>query len=93
MFESDVDCTTPGSYLRYHRKFQNFSTRELADKVSIVPAAVVLYENDRHDIPYNTAIAIAEVLGIDRSRLMVELYPHSAVPAVQHSGGNGPDPF
>lgn len=69
-FESDADCTTPGSYLRYHRKFQNLSTRELADKVSIVPATVVLYENDRHDIPYNTAIAIAEVLGIDRSRLM-----------------------
>ena len=69
-FESDADCTTPGSYLRYHRKFQNLSTRELADKVNIVPATVVLYENDRHNIPYNTAIAIAEVLGIDRSRLM-----------------------
>ena len=69
-FESDAACTTPGSYLRYHRKFQNLSTRELAGKVNIVPATVVLYENDRHDIPYNTAIAIAEVLGIDRSRLM-----------------------
>lgn len=56
--------------MRYHRKFQNLSTRELADKVNIVPATVVLYENNRHDIPYNTAIAIAEVLGIDRSRLM-----------------------
>ena len=69
-FESDANCTTPGSYLRYHRKFQNLTTQELAERIHIVPATVILYENDQHDIPYKTAVAISEELGIDRRRLM-----------------------
>ena len=71
-YKSDKDCTTPGQYLKYHRTFQGFTTRELAEKVGIVPATLVLYENDRHPIKYNTAVALANELGIDRNRLLDE---------------------
>lgn len=71
-YQSDRECKTPGAYLRYHRTFQGISTRELAEKVNVVPATLTLYENDRHPIKYATAIAIANKLGIDRNRLLDE---------------------
>lgn len=71
-YKTDEKCTTPGQYLKYHRTFQGLSTRELAEKVGIVPATLVLYENDRHPIKYSTAVALANVLGIDRNRLLDE---------------------
>ena len=37
-YQSDEGCTTPGQYLRYHRTFQGLTTRELAEKVGVVPA-------------------------------------------------------
>lgn len=83
-YKTDEKCTTPGQYLKYHRTFQGLSTRELAEKVGIVPATLVLYENDRHPIKYSTAVALANVLGIDRNRLLDEYtafvdYPYSSL--------------
>lgn len=69
-YKSDKDCATSGQYLRYHRKLLGMSTKELAEKVGIVPATLVLYENDKHPIQYDSAIALADVLGIDRNRLL-----------------------
>lgn len=37
-----------------------------------MPATIVLYENDRNPINYETAVAIASVLNIDRTRLFNE---------------------
>ena len=83
-YKTDEKCTTPGQYLKYHRTFQGFTTRELAEKVGIVPATLVLYENDRHPIKHGTAVALANALGIDRNRLLGEYtafvdYPYSAL--------------
>ena len=74
----------PGQYLKYHRTFQGISTRELAEKVGIVPATLVLYENDRHPIKYNTAVALANVLKIDLRKLLDDYtifvdYPYSSL--------------
>ncbi len=66
-YKTDEKCTTPGQYLKYHRTFQGLTTRELAEKVGIVPATLVLYENDRHPIKYKIAVALANALGIDRN--------------------------
>lgn len=49
-----------------------------------MPATLVLYENDRHPIKYSTAVALANVLGIDRNRLLDEYtafvdYPYSSL--------------
>ena len=69
-YKTDEKCTTPGQYLKYHRTFQGFTTRELAEKVGIVPATLVLYENDRHPIKHSTAVALAN--GGDDDKLSAE---------------------
>ena len=83
-YKDDTECLRQGEYLRYHRTFQGFSTKELAEKVGIVPATITLYENGKHPIKYGTAVTLAEVLGIDRRRLLDEYtsfvdYPCRAV--------------
>ena len=83
-YKTDEKCTTPGQYLQYHRTFQGLTTRELAEKVGIVPATLVLYENDRHPIQHDIAVALANTLGIDRNRLLDEYttfvdYPYSSL--------------
>lgn len=69
-YKSDEECTTPGQYLWYYRTFKGISTKELANSVGIVPAPLTLYENDKRLIKYETAVALAEVLGIDRNKLL-----------------------
>lgn len=71
-YKSDKVCSTPGEYLRYHKTLKGLSTRELADKVGVVPATIALYENGTHPIKHDTAVALAEELGIDRKRLLDE---------------------
>lgn len=66
---NSMECSKPSDYLRYHRTFQGLSTKELADKVGIVPATLNLYEKDKHPIKYHTAVALAEALDIDRREL------------------------
>ena len=43
------------------------TTRQLAEKLDIVPATVVMYENGKHPIPYDVAIKLADVLEIETS--------------------------
>ncbi len=69
-FESNEFCDTIGQRLRYYRQLKGYSTRQLADMVSVVPATITLYENDKHPIKYKTAVSIAEVLKIDRTLLL-----------------------
>lgn len=63
---------TPGEIIRYHRILKGLSTRELAEKVGIVPATLILYENDKHPVKHKTAIAIASLLEIDHTALLDE---------------------
>lgn len=69
-YKNDQNCRTPGEYLRYYRTLQGKSTREVAESVGIVPATLVLYENDKHPIKYNTAVSLAQELDIDLNRLL-----------------------
>lgn len=69
-FESNEQCNTAGQILRYYRNLKDLSTRELADKVGIVPATLTLYENDKHPIKHKTAVLLAAELGIDRKLLL-----------------------
>lgn len=71
-FENSDNCDTVGKTLRYYRLHRGYSTRELAEKVGVVPATLTLYENDKHPIKYKTAVLLAEVLGIDRKLLFDE---------------------
>lgn len=45
------------------------TTRQLAEKLDILPATVVMYENGKHPIPYDTAVKLAYILEIDADLL------------------------
>ena len=38
------------------------TTRQLAEKLDIVPATVVMYENGKHPIPYDVAVKLADII-------------------------------
>lgn len=45
------------------------TTRQLAEKLDVVPATVVMYESGNHPIPYDIAIKLADVLEVEASLL------------------------
>mgnify|MGYP000054900826 CR=1 FL=1 len=68
--------------LKYYRQRKGLTTRQLAESIGVVPATVLMYERERFPIPYQTAVAMAEVLEIDRNLLFDEFaqfmdYPYS----------------
>ena len=68
-FIAKTECITPGEWLRYYRKLRAISTRTLAEAINIVPATILMYENNRHPIPYNIAVRLSEFLEIDKKLL------------------------
>lgn len=73
---------TPAAILRYYRRRNGLTTRQLAESVEIVPATLLMYEHEQFPIPYQTAVAMAEVLDIDRNLLFDDFaqfmdYPYS----------------
>ena len=47
------------------------TTRQLAEKLDIVPSTVVMYENGKHPIPYDVAITILIIVIPIRSFLFL----------------------
>ena len=68
-FESIPNELTPAAMLRYYRQRKGLTTRQLAESVGIEPATVLMYEREQFSIPYPTAVAMAEVLEIDKNLL------------------------
>lgn len=56
------------------------TTRQLAEKLDIVPATVVMYENGKHPIPYDVAVKLADVLEIEASLLYDDFSRFLAAP-------------
>ena len=55
--------------MRYYRQLRGLTTRQLAEKLNIVPATVLGYEQGRFPIPYDIAVLSAKVLQISESLL------------------------
>lgn len=55
--------------MRYYRQLRGLTTRQLAEKLNIVPATVLGYEQGRFSIPYDIAVLSAKVLQISESLL------------------------
>ena len=64
-FEERPKSNQPGEYLRYYRLRNNFTTRQLAEQVGIVPATLLKYERRLTSIPYDIAMRLSERLKID----------------------------
>ncbi len=81
-FEGVPTEQTPVEMLKYYRQRKGLTTRQLAESIGVVPATVLMYERGQFPIPYQTAVAMAEVLEIDRNLLFDEFaqfidYPYS----------------
>lgn len=68
-FESLNTLNRPGEYMRYYRQLRGLTTRQLAEKLNIVPATVLAYEQGRFPIPYEIAITVSEILQISKELL------------------------
>ena len=68
-FEKKPKTNLPSDNLKYYRQRKQMTTRQLAEKLDIVPSTVVMYENGKHPIPYDAAIKLADVLEIEASLL------------------------
>ena len=69
IFEALSNLSTPGDYMSYYRQLRGLTTRQLAEKLNIVPATVLAYEQGRFPIPYEISIAAAEMLHISEELL------------------------
>mgnify|MGYP002328538846 CR=1 FL=1 len=79
-FEEKPKTSMPSDNLRYYRRRNNLTTRQLAEQIGVVPATIVMYENGKHPIPYDVAIKLADVLKIEVSLLYDEFSRFLAVP-------------
>ena len=69
IFEALSYLSAPGEYMRYYRQLRGLTTRQLAEKLNIIPATVLGYEQGRFPIPYDIAVISAKVLQISVSLL------------------------
>lgn len=68
-FEGFPTEQTPAALLRYYKRRNGLTPRQLAESVRIIPATVLMYERGQFPIPYQTAVAMAEILEIDKNLL------------------------
>lgn len=66
-FEEKPKTNLPSDNLKYYRQRKQITTRQLAEKLDIVPSTVVMYENGKYPIPYDVAIKLTDVLEIEVS--------------------------
>ena len=79
-FEEKPKTNLPGDNLRYYRLRKQMTTRQLAEKLDIVPSTVAMYENGKHPIPYDVTNKLADVLEIEVSLLYDDFSRFLAVP-------------
>ena len=60
--------------MRYYRQLRGLTTKQLAEKLNIVPATVLGYEQGRFPIPYEISVAATEMLQIPESLLFDDFY-------------------
>ena len=79
-FEEKPKTNLPGDNLRYYRQRKQMTTRHIAERLDIVPATVMMYENGKHPTPYDVAVKLADILEIEASLLYDDFSHFLAVP-------------
>ena len=83
IFEALSDLSTPGEYMRYYRQLRGLTTRQLAEKLNIVPATVLGYEQGRFPIPYEISVVATQMLQIPKSLLFDDFCAFIGCPYTQ----------
>ena len=68
-FEEKPTSNLPGDNLRYYRQRKSLTTRQLAEQIDVVPATILMYEQNKHSIPFDVANGLAEVLDVNADLL------------------------
>ena len=71
-FEEKPKTNLPGDNLRYYRLRKWLTTRQPAEQINVVPATVLMYEQNKHPIPYDVANELSKALGVDAGILYVD---------------------
>jgi transcriptional regulator with XRE-family HTH domain len=80
LFEEKPKTNLPSDNLKYYRQRKRMTTRQLAEKLDIVPSTVVMYENGKQPIPYDVAVKLADILEIKESLLYDDFSHFLATP-------------
>ena len=79
-FEEKPKTNLPGDNLRYYRLRKQLTTRQLAEQIDVVPATILMYEQNRHPIPYDVANALSKALEVDAGILYDDFADFLAAP-------------
>ena len=79
-FEEKPKTNLPGDNLRYYRLRKRLTTRQLAEQIDVVPATVLMYEQNKHPIPYDVANNLSKALEVDAGILYDDFAGFLAAP-------------
>ena len=68
--------------MRYYRQLRGLTTRQLAEKLNIVPATVLGYEQGRFPITYEITVATPKMLQIPESLLFDDFFISCELPGI-----------
>ena len=68
-FEEKPASNLPGDNLRYYRQRKSLTTRQLAEQIDVVPATILIYEQNKHPIPFDVANGLADALDVNADLL------------------------
>lgn len=68
-FEEKPTSNLPGDNLRYYRQRKSLTTRQLAEQIDVVPATILMYEQNKHPIPFDVANSLADALDVNADLL------------------------
>ena len=79
-FEEKPKTKLAGDNLRYYRLRKRLTTRQLAEQIDVVPATILMYEQNKHPIPYDVANALSKALEVDAGILYDDFADFLATP-------------
>ena len=79
-FEEKPTSNLPGDNLRYYRQRKSLTTRQLAELIDVVPATILMYEQNKHPIPFDAANGLADVLDVNADLLYDDFAVFLATP-------------
>lgn len=79
-FEEKPKTNLPGDNLRYYRLRKRLTTRQLAEQIDVVPATILMFEQNKHPIPYDVANELSKALEVDASILYDDFADFLAAP-------------
>ena len=84
-FEEKPASNLPGDNLRYYRQRKSLTTGQLAEQIDVVPATILIYEQNKYQIPFNVANGLADALDVKAGLLYDDFAVFLAAPYIEAS--------